>query len=270
MLNTALLGAGRIGQVHARSIAAHRDSQLVAVADVVANAARKLAAEYGVQARSVDDILADPTIGAVLIATSTDTHAALIERASSAGKAVLCEKPVDLSLEQCLDVTVEWDLAGFAKQNCVPGFGSDTLSTADDLSEEGVTKVGNDDADGVRAASHERSCDDIRDVAELAGSLEDALACLGRYASVRIATEHERNRRLRYARPLRNVVSRDALESRLFHSQNLRSPSVTRPKHRSRETTRSHAAPQLRFCRRPSSGDCPELQRTCSQETGER
>lgn len=100
MLNTALLGAGRIGQVHARSIAGHRDSQLVAVADVVADAARKLAAEYGAQARSVDDILADPTIDAVLIATSTDTHAGLIERASAAGKAVLCEKPVDLSLER--------------------------------------------------------------------------------------------------------------------------------------------------------------------------
>ncbi|WP_254366877.1 inositol 2-dehydrogenase [Paraburkholderia sp. NMBU_R16] len=71
-----------------------------AVADVVADAARKLAAEYGAEVRSVDDILADSTIDAVLIATSTDTHAGLIERAAAAGKAVLCEKPVDLSLER--------------------------------------------------------------------------------------------------------------------------------------------------------------------------
>jgi myo-inositol 2-dehydrogenase/D-chiro-inositol 1-dehydrogenase len=48
--------------------------------------------------RSTDDILADPTIDAVLIATSTDTHSDLMERATAAGKAVLCEKPVDLSL----------------------------------------------------------------------------------------------------------------------------------------------------------------------------
>ncbi|PTB22150.1 inositol 2-dehydrogenase [Trinickia symbiotica] len=102
MLKIALLGAGRIGQVHARSIAAHRDSQLVAVADIVAGAASKLAAEYDAQARSVDDILADSTIDAVLIATSTDTHADLIERAAAAGKAVLCEKPVDLSVERAL------------------------------------------------------------------------------------------------------------------------------------------------------------------------
>ncbi|CAB3727313.1 Myo-inositol 2-dehydrogenase [Paraburkholderia rhynchosiae] len=100
MLNIALLGAGRSGQIHARSIAVHPDSHLAAVADVVADAARKLAAAYGAEARSVDDILADPAIDAVLIATSTDTHADLMERATIAGKAVLCEKPVDLSLER--------------------------------------------------------------------------------------------------------------------------------------------------------------------------
>ncbi|WP_152047507.1 inositol 2-dehydrogenase [Aureimonas psammosilenae] len=102
MLNVALLGAGRIGQVHARSITANKDSRLVAVADVVADAAASLAAQYGADARSVDDILADPAIDAVLIATSTDTHSDLIERATAAGKAVLCEKPVDLSLERAL------------------------------------------------------------------------------------------------------------------------------------------------------------------------
>jgi myo-inositol 2-dehydrogenase/D-chiro-inositol 1-dehydrogenase len=102
MLKIALLGAGRIGQVHARSIAAHRESRLVAVADVVSDAARKLAAEYDADARSVDDILADSSIDAVLIATSTDTHSDLMERATAAGKAVLCEKPVDLSLERAL------------------------------------------------------------------------------------------------------------------------------------------------------------------------
>jgi myo-inositol 2-dehydrogenase/D-chiro-inositol 1-dehydrogenase len=102
MFNIALLGAGRIGQVHARSISANRDCTLVAIADVAADAAHKLAAQYGAEVRPVEDILADPAIDAVLIATSTDTHAELIERATSAGKAVLCEKPVDLALERAL------------------------------------------------------------------------------------------------------------------------------------------------------------------------
>lgn len=102
MLKIALLGAGRIGQVHARSISAHPDCSLVAIADVAAEAAQKLAVQYDAQARAVDDILDDRSIDAVLIATSTDTHAGLIERAAAAGKAVLCEKPVDLSLERAL------------------------------------------------------------------------------------------------------------------------------------------------------------------------
>ena len=91
--------------MHAKSIVANPASQLVAIADVNHAAAEKLAAEYaayGAQARTVDDIINDPAIDAVLIATSTDTHSDLIERATAAGKAVLCEKPVDLSLERAL------------------------------------------------------------------------------------------------------------------------------------------------------------------------
>lgn len=102
MLKIALLGAGRIGQVHAKSIASNPDCRLVAVADVAADAAQTLAARHGAQVRSVEAILDDGGIDAVLIATSTDTHADLIERATAAGKAVLCEKPVDLSLERAL------------------------------------------------------------------------------------------------------------------------------------------------------------------------
>lgn len=98
MLNIGLLGAGRIGNVHAKSITANADSRLVAVSDVNEDAAQKLAQAYGAQARSSQDIIADPSIDAVLIATSTDTHSDLIEAATAAGKAVLCEKPVDLSL----------------------------------------------------------------------------------------------------------------------------------------------------------------------------
>ena len=100
MLKVGLLGAGRIGQVHAAVIAAHDGSKLAAVSDVYAPAAEELAAKYHAQVRSSDEIIADDAINAVLIATSTDTHSDLIEAATQAGKAVMCEKPVDLSLER--------------------------------------------------------------------------------------------------------------------------------------------------------------------------
>jgi myo-inositol 2-dehydrogenase/D-chiro-inositol 1-dehydrogenase len=100
MLNVGLLGAGWIGQVHAVNIANNPRSTLVVVSDVHAEAAETHAGQYGAAARSSDETLADPAIDAVLIATSTDTHSDLIEAAAAAGKAVLCEKPVDLSLER--------------------------------------------------------------------------------------------------------------------------------------------------------------------------
>ena len=100
MLKVGLLGAGRIGQVHAKAITGHSASELAAVSDVFAENAEKLAAQYGTKVASSEDIIADSSIDAVLIATSTDTHSDLIEAATAAGKAVLCEKPVDLSLER--------------------------------------------------------------------------------------------------------------------------------------------------------------------------
>ncbi|MFL2831296.1 MAG: inositol 2-dehydrogenase [Candidatus Puniceispirillaceae bacterium] len=106
MLKVGLLGAGRIGQVHAAVVATHEGSKLAAISDVYAPAAQELAAKYHAQVRSSDEIIADDAINAVLIATSTDTHSDLIEAATQAGKAVMCEKPVDLSLERaraCLE-----------------------------------------------------------------------------------------------------------------------------------------------------------------------
>ena len=105
MLKIGLLGAGRIAGVHATAITGHPNSTLVAVSDYIPENAEKLAAQYGAHARTTDEIIADTSIDAVLIATSTDTHSDLIEAATAAGKAVLCEKPVDLSLaraRQCL------------------------------------------------------------------------------------------------------------------------------------------------------------------------
>lgn len=73
---------------------------LVAVSDYVATNAETLAAQYGCAARTTEEIIADGEIDAALIATSTDTHSDLIEAATAAGKAVLCEEPVDLSLDR--------------------------------------------------------------------------------------------------------------------------------------------------------------------------
>lgn len=105
MIKVGLLGAGRIAGVHATAISSNPGSTLAAVSDYIPANAEKLAAEYGSTARTTEEIIADDSIDAVLIATSTDTHSDLIEAATAAGKAVLCEKPVDLSLaraRQCL------------------------------------------------------------------------------------------------------------------------------------------------------------------------
>ncbi|HEV7345925.1 MAG TPA: inositol 2-dehydrogenase [Devosia sp.] len=102
-----LLGAGRIGKVHAKAVSSNSKAKLVAVADAFAKAADDLASQYGCAVRSVENILASPDIDAVVICTPTDTHADLIEQFSRAGKAIFCEKPIDLDVErvkQCLKV----------------------------------------------------------------------------------------------------------------------------------------------------------------------
>ena len=94
----ALLGAGRIGKVHARAIAGNGQARLVAVADAMAEAAEAIANAAGCTVRTIEAIEADPEIDGVLICTPTNTHADLIERFARAGKAVFCEKPIDLDL----------------------------------------------------------------------------------------------------------------------------------------------------------------------------
>jgi myo-inositol 2-dehydrogenase/D-chiro-inositol 1-dehydrogenase len=74
-----LLGAGRIGKVHAKAIVGNADAELVAVADAFAASAEAIAAQYGCAVRSVDAIIAAADIDAVVICTPTDTHADLIE-----------------------------------------------------------------------------------------------------------------------------------------------------------------------------------------------
>ena len=107
MIRFGILGAGRIGKVHAATIAASKGAKVAFVADAMAKAAADLAASVGAKTAGVEEIIASKDVDAILIATPTGTHADLIEAASNAGKAILCEKPVSLSverIEKCLKV----------------------------------------------------------------------------------------------------------------------------------------------------------------------
>jgi len=100
-LNVGIIGAGRIGKVHAETIAFRLpEAAPVAIADLNREAAEQLAARCGIPkvAESSEEIFADPRIEAVLICSSTGTHADLVVQAAEAGKHIFCEKPIDHSL----------------------------------------------------------------------------------------------------------------------------------------------------------------------------
>ena len=101
MLRLGLFGAGRIGGMHARNLAAHPQVELVGIFDIDPAASAEAARQTRSKAvDSADDLLGDPSIDGVLIASATDTHCDLIERSTRAGKAVLCEKPIHLDIER--------------------------------------------------------------------------------------------------------------------------------------------------------------------------
>jgi myo-inositol 2-dehydrogenase/D-chiro-inositol 1-dehydrogenase len=96
MIAFCQFGAGRIGAIHASNIAAHPQATLRAVVDPDRTAAERLAARYGCAVATEAEALANPAVDAVVIASATDTHADLVETAARAGKAIFCEKPLDL------------------------------------------------------------------------------------------------------------------------------------------------------------------------------
>ena len=101
VINLGLIGAGRIGRVHAATIARSiSDARIAAVADIFVEAAHEAAELYGIPRymKDPEEIFADPSIDAVVICSSTDTHAKFIERAAMAGKHVFCEKPISHDL----------------------------------------------------------------------------------------------------------------------------------------------------------------------------
>lgn len=118
----AILGAGRIGRTHARAIAGSARARLVAISDPVEAAAQALSDQYGCDIREIEEIADSADVDAVAICTPTDTHADLIELFSRKGKAVFCEKPIDLSVDRvraCLEVVEETDatlMVGFNRR----------------------------------------------------------------------------------------------------------------------------------------------------------
>lgn len=112
MLNIAVFGCGRIGKIHAASIATLPGARLAAVTDALPEAATGLAAELGCTAQDADTILSDPAVDAIVIATPTTTHYDLIHAAAAAGKAVFCEKPVDLDTARVVSCQRAVDAAG--------------------------------------------------------------------------------------------------------------------------------------------------------------
>ncbi|KOC91897.1 Gfo/Idh/MocA family oxidoreductase [Winslowiella iniecta] len=103
----ALLGSGFIGQVHAQNLAMHPDTELVMVADSDPSRAAAVAQRYGAKCAEVSAAINSDTIDAVLIASSTPSHAELLLTAARAGKAIYCEKPIDLSLTRARQVVAQ-------------------------------------------------------------------------------------------------------------------------------------------------------------------
>jgi myo-inositol 2-dehydrogenase / D-chiro-inositol 1-dehydrogenase len=102
-----IIGAGRIGKIHASNVAARKDCEVRLIADADRAAAQSLAEATGGHVAEIEAILASNEIDAVAICAPTDMHADLIEKAARAKKAVFCEKPVDLDakrVQACLDV----------------------------------------------------------------------------------------------------------------------------------------------------------------------
>jgi len=119
MIEVAVFGAGRIGTIHAGNLVKAPGVRLTCVADPDAGAAQALASRLGAQVATAPQIFLDDKIQAVLICSSTDTHADLILAAAAAGKQIFCEKPVDLEVARARQCAAAVEQAGVA---CMIGF----------------------------------------------------------------------------------------------------------------------------------------------------
>ena len=118
-VNIAVIGTGRMGSVHVRNLARSiPGANLAALCDIRLEVAQERAAEFGVPrvVRNYHELLADPEIEAVLIATTTDTHAMIVKDAAAAGKHIFCEKPLALDLNDIDSALEAVELGGVKLQ----------------------------------------------------------------------------------------------------------------------------------------------------------
>jgi myo-inositol 2-dehydrogenase/D-chiro-inositol 1-dehydrogenase len=111
--DVALIGAGRMGQIHGPNAARHPDLRLRYVIDTDTDAARQLGEPLGAGAARLEEVLQDDAIAGVIIASSTDMHLEHSIACVAAGKAVLCEKPIDLDLAKARAAAPHFENAKF-------------------------------------------------------------------------------------------------------------------------------------------------------------
>lgn len=107
MIEVAVFGAGRIGRIHAENVSSNPQARLRYVVDEDPEVAKNVAEALGAEAVDEEVALGDSSVGAVVVASSTPSHVPLIMGAARAGKAIFCEKPIDLDLgrvDEALDV----------------------------------------------------------------------------------------------------------------------------------------------------------------------
>lgn len=119
MKNLALIGAGRIGKVHAMAVAGVANATIKTVCDVHEPSAKEAAAACGAQVASIDSVFEDKEIDAVIIASATDTHAPLLKKCADTKMPVFCEKPIDLSLASAREAANHIEKSGIL---CALGF----------------------------------------------------------------------------------------------------------------------------------------------------
>jgi myo-inositol 2-dehydrogenase/D-chiro-inositol 1-dehydrogenase len=118
-LNVAVIGCGRIGRIHAENLGTRiPGARVAALADLAGAAAKEVAGQLHVTKATADyrELLADASIDAVAICSSTDTHARIIQEAAAAGKHIFCEKPIDYDLARIRVALEAVDTAGVKLQ----------------------------------------------------------------------------------------------------------------------------------------------------------
>jgi myo-inositol 2-dehydrogenase/D-chiro-inositol 1-dehydrogenase len=97
-----IIGAGRIGKIHAANLAGNSRVRVKTICDIQADDIRQWASQLGIEQVTVNsvDIMQDPEIDAILICSSTDTHIDYITQAAKAGKHIFCEKPISMDLNK--------------------------------------------------------------------------------------------------------------------------------------------------------------------------